>query len=156
MPDITTISAAVTTLKHAVDIAKLIKASDTSLEAAEVKLKMAELITALADLKMQLAEIQQITLDKDAEIKVLNESLAIKGETVFERPFYYLVKDDKKDGPFCATCKDVDDKFVRLQTEQNDYWICLSCKRGFKGPKYVRPPIPDSDDGGSSWVRGRR
>jgi hypothetical protein len=56
---ISDISAILTSVKTATDIAKLLKASDVSLEKAETKLKLADLIGALADVKMQLADVRE-------------------------------------------------------------------------------------------------
>ena len=70
-PDMASITAALGSIKAAVDLAKLIKDSGASLEQAEVKLKIAELISALADAKIELATIQGVLLEKDLKIDEL-------------------------------------------------------------------------------------
>jgi hypothetical protein len=76
--DIGAISAIISSIKTATDIAKLIKDSDISLEKAEFRLKPAELISALADAKIQVAEIQQALEEKDAKLRRLHEQIAVK------------------------------------------------------------------------------
>jgi len=57
MVDLTSISAAVGSLKTATDIARFIKESDFSLEKAELRMKLAELMIALADTKIEVANL---------------------------------------------------------------------------------------------------
>ena len=67
--DIAALSALLGSLKTATDIARFIKDSDLSLEKAETKLKLAELISALADAKIEAAKIQQLLLERAANIR---------------------------------------------------------------------------------------
>ncbi|GAA3988171.1 hypothetical protein GCM10022279_09100 [Comamonas faecalis] len=76
--DLTSISALLSSLKTATDIAKAIKESDVSLEKAESKLKLEELISALADAKIEVTEIRQALLDKDAELRALKNQLEVR------------------------------------------------------------------------------
>ena len=55
---ISAITATLTSLKTATDIAKLIRESDVSLEKAELKLKLAQLTDGLADARIQLSDIR--------------------------------------------------------------------------------------------------
>ncbi|MGC8492563.1 MAG: hypothetical protein ACP5SH_12585, partial [Syntrophobacteraceae bacterium] len=93
MPDIPTIVSALSSIKTAVDIAKLIKESSTSLEQAEVKLKLAELISALADAKIEIANVQETLLKKDQLIAELKESQDIREKLRWEMPYYWLESD---------------------------------------------------------------
>ena len=137
MLDLASINGILTGIKTATDIAKSLREIDISLEKAETKLKLAELIGALADAKMSIADIQLLLEEKDKEIFELKKNLEIKTNVVYEKPSYWLVNGDKKDGPFCQKCYDDNHKLVRLQGGKNDYWTCSVCKEKFKGVGYV-------------------
>jgi len=141
MADIATIAAALGSLKTATDIAKLIKDSGASLEQAEVKLQIAELISALAEAKIEIAGIQSELMEKDNIISSLNEQLSIKENVVWEKPYYWLVDQDDRDGPFCQRCYDVEQRLVRLQGSGKNGWSCRSCKSSYTDSSYVPPQI---------------
>lgn len=140
MADIATIAAALGSLKTATDIAKLIKESGTSLEQAEVKLQIAELISALAEAKTEIAGIQSELMKKNDIISYLNEQLTIKQKVVWDKPYYWLVDESDRDGPFCQRCYDVERRLVRLQGSGKNGWDCRSCKSSFTDADYV-PPV---------------
>lgn len=129
--DITSISAALGSIKTATDIAKLIKESDVSLEKAESKLKLADLISALADAKIQIADIQQVIIEKDAEIRTATEQLAVKEKLQWEQPYYWLIEGTRKEGPFCQHCYDKNKQLIRLQGNGEGYWECKACKSSY-------------------------
>lgn len=141
MADITTIGAALGAIKSATDIAKIIKDSGASLEQAEVRLKMAELISALADAKIELAEVQVALSDKDKEIDELKNQLAVRDSVVWEKPYYWVVKDGQKDGPFCQQCYDNQKKLIRLQGGGKNAWLCKTCKTSVTDANYVPPQM---------------
>ena len=128
--EIAAITAALSGIKSATDIAKLIKNSGVSLEAAEIKLKLADLIEALADAKIELANVKELVASKEDEIKALEARLSIQGKVVWEEPYYFLmVDDDGKDGPYCQKCYDSAKKLIRLQSPgRNGWWQCHECK----------------------------
>ncbi len=132
MPDIGTIAAALSSLKSATDIAKFISDSGVSLEKAEVKLKFAELVGALADAKIEIAEIQGLLIEKDEEIRALKAKVDLTGNLVFENRCYWKEEGEKRDGPFCQRCYDVESRLVRLQlgkrTRENGTFRWYSCK----------------------------
>ncbi|GEA09601.1 hypothetical protein KUL42_43620 [Alteromonas sp. KUL42] len=137
--DIHAISTALSSIKAATDIAKLIKDSNTSLEKAEIKLQIAELISSLADAQIEVAEVQNILLSKDKEINELRVKLEIKSKIVWEKPYYFLICDDEKDGPYCQHCYDTNSQLVRLQGGGKNEWFCHSCKGRFRDKNYVSP-----------------
>ncbi|MFA6500209.1 MAG: hypothetical protein WC256_07720 [Desulfurivibrionaceae bacterium] len=141
MTDISTIGAALGAIKSAADIAKLIKDSGASLEQAEVKLKIAELISSLADAKIELAEVQVQLSNKDKEIESLQERLSVKNTVVWEKPYYWVVKESEKDGPFCQQCYDNEQKLIRLQGGGTKAWVCKTCKATVTDSNFVRPRI---------------
>jgi len=89
MPDLATISAALSSLKTATDIAKFLRQSDLSLEKAELKLKFADLVSALADAKMELAEVQETLHEKDQRISELEQSFQLNATLVRHYDAYY-------------------------------------------------------------------
>lgn len=142
MPDLTSISAILGSIKTAADIAKLIKDSGTSLEEAEIKLKIAELIGALADAKIEVAGIQTEILKKDEVIKELNDKLNLKESVIWEKPYYWTGEGDKRDGPFCQRCYDDNQKLMRLQGGGTNFWRCSVCSSSYADNNYRRPTQP--------------
>ncbi len=138
MEPLTAITSVLSSLKIAADIVKLLKDSDLSLEKAELKLKLAELMGALADVKMQMADIKDLVGEKDEVIRELQEKRDIKSKLKWEPPYYWLIEDDTKEGPFCQACWDDKDKLVRLQA-RGSHWDCKSCKNTYRDSSY-RPP----------------
>lgn len=134
--DISSISTMLTSVKTAVEIAKLLKDSGLTLEKAEAKLKLAELIDALAEIKMQLADVRVLLLEKDEEISQLQEEMKIKGNMVFERPYYWLKTEKGKDGPFCQVCFEKDNRPIRLQNKGVGFWICEVCETTYVDSNY--------------------
>lgn len=130
------IQAALVSIKAAMEIAKLIKDSDISLEKAESKLKFADIISALADAKVQIAEVQQFLIDKDEELRALKGQLEIKEKLSWEKPCYWLIDGDKKEGPYCQKCYDKDHLLIRLQNREKGYWECMECKNSYYGDDF--------------------
>ncbi len=140
MADIATIGTALTSLKTAVDLAKAVRTSTSALEQAEVNLQLADLISALADARIEVSEIQGLLLEKEQLISQLQKELEYKGNTIYEKPYYWLDSGGCKDGPYCQRCKDVDDLLVRLQEAgSKGRWSCRSCNEIFLDSDYVAP-----------------
>ena len=137
--DINAISTALSSIKAATDIAKLIKDSSTTLEKAEIRLQIAELIGTLADAQIEIAEIQNILISKDKEILKLNEKLEIRLKIIWEKPYYFLLNGNEKDGPYCQHCYDTSAHLIRLQGGGRNQWFCHSCKGSFRDKNYVHP-----------------
>ena len=134
--DFSTISTMLSSIKTATDIAKFIKESDASLEKAEFKLKLAELVSALADTKIQASEIQELLIDKDTKIKELEDRLTIRDKLEWEQPYYWLLKGNQKEGPYCQHCYDSKAKLIRLQGNGEGYWECMACKNSYTDSTY--------------------
>lgn len=139
--DMTSIAAVLGSIKTATDIAKVIKESDVSLEKAESKLKLAELISALADAKIQIADIQQVLVEKDAELRVATEQLIVKEKIQWESPYYWLFDNAKKEGPFCQHCYDKNQALIRLQGNGEGYWECKVCKNSYTDSSWGSSPV---------------
>jgi|TARA_R110002033_G_scaffold10172_4_gene33306 DNA repair exonuclease SbcCD ATPase subunit len=139
MPDLTTISVALSSLKTSMDIAKALKNSTVSLSEAEQKLKVAELISSLADLKTELADVKINLIDKDDEIRKLNEKINEKESLSFDGQLYWKEGDKT---PFCPVCKEKDEKYHHLTYHegyqgtydydgQESYYSCKICGKVF-------------------------
>lgn len=146
--DIPSISAALSSIKTATDIAKLIKDSSVSLEKAEMNLKMADLISALADTKIQIADIKQLLLDRDETISAFENAAKLKANLQYDPPYYWQIDGDLKIGPYCQKCYDADDKLIRLQSglHTRGWWRCHSCDTTFYDKSYS-PSLPQTYSG---------
>ena len=129
--DIAALSSLLGSLKTATDIARFIKDSDLSLEKAETKLKLAELISALADAKIEVAEIQQLLLERDANIRQLESDAATKAALIWREPCYWLANPDGIDEPYCQRCYDDAGKLARLHFESPGRYQCRVCDKWF-------------------------
>lgn len=145
--DIASISAALAGIKSATEIAKIIKDSGASLEQAEVKLQLADLISALADAKIEIANIREAVSEKESQIKELNQKLELKENIVWQKPYYFVVQNDKKEGPYCQKCYDTKQLLIRLQGEDG-WWQCHECKNTVTDGNYDDSPVTFRLDNG--------
>lgn len=143
MVDLTTISTAISTVKSAYDLSKVISDSAGSLEEAEIKLKLAELMSALADTKSQISDIKTELISKNEKIQELENQIKIQNELEFEQPYYWKVTDGKQEGPYCQKCYDDNKKLIRLQDEKFGSWHCMVCSSYYRDKNYKEP---DEDD----------
>ena len=150
--DLTTISTALSTLKSAYDISKVIKDSAGTLEQAEIKLKLAELISALVDTKSQISDIKLELISKNEKISELENQIKIQNELEFEQPYYWKITDGKQEGPYCQKCYDDTKKLIRLQDEKNGTWKCLVCSSYFRDKNYKDESFDDEHNAYSSYV----
>ena len=152
MPDIATISAALTSLKAATDIAKFLRESDVSLEKADLKLKIADLVSALADTKIKLAEIQEGQIEKDKKIAELQEAFEIKDNLIRPQGYdaYYITdaEGNPVGVPYCLRCWENDHKKRQLVYAPNDIIkICTTCgqKYDHRNTRDYQPVIKKSN-----------
>jgi hypothetical protein len=134
MPDISSISIGIQSIKTAIDITKDLRNIDSSLKDAEVKLKLADLIEALSEAKIQLSDAKEENQELKIKIKSLENDLKCQEEVEFRDGFYYLKepKSAQAEGPFCYKCY-VDEKKLMLVNEMpfglNDFgkYHCPKC-----------------------------
>jgi hypothetical protein len=100
-----------------------------------------EAIEKLLDLRTMMADIRDENLALKETVKKLEASLEEKTKLVYEAPFYWMIEDGNKDGPFCQQCSDSSKITIRLQLEGNDYWTCRTCKQAYNGPDYQIPRL---------------
>ena len=130
MDGITAVGGVFTSIKTAIDIAKLIKEGGISLEKADVKLQFAELIGALADVKIELAEVQELLAKKDRRIADLEESLSIKEKVIKNFDAYYCLNEqgNPEGDPYCLHCWETEGKLRSLSHNSKQTTYCPACK----------------------------
>lgn len=138
--DLGSAPAIVTTIKTAIEIAKLLKNSDDSLEKVEAKQRLVEIISALVDAKSEIIDMQQLLIGKDGEVRALQEKLKIKAQLQWESPYYWRVDGNEKDGPYCQHCYDKNQELIRLQGNGEGHWRCTACKNEYTNSSY-KPAI---------------
>lgn len=116
MVDITVVGTALSSIKTAFEIAKLLREAGQTVEAAEWKLRLAELMESLADARMKIVEIQDVVQDRDQKIKELETALVKHGDLVRHRDAYYIKNDEgnPSGAPMCMKCWEVNHKLVSL------------------------------------------
>jgi ribosomal protein L37AE/L43A len=154
---IATVSTAYSAAKGIMDIGKGLLSAKID---AEVKDKFRELLDrvgtfqeALFFLREELLKLQQDKVDLKAQIDEFEAQLDLRSKVQYIKPSYWVADGDKKDGPFCQRCWDVNQKLVRLQGGNNDVWYCYECKVNFTGEGYKAPKISQPHSGGKhSWM----
>jgi hypothetical protein len=134
MADVTTIAAALASIKNATDIVRAIRDVDLSIEKAEAKLKIAALMESLAEAKIQIVEVQEIIREKDSKIAELERAFEIKSKLVRSGDAYYEVnEEDKPSGdPFCPNCWEVNHKAIHLNSRFPPIdKFCPACKTSY-------------------------
>ena len=129
--DISSVTAVLSSIKTATDIARLIKDSDLSLEKAETKLRLADLIGALADAKLEVVEVQQTLAEAEARVQELEAQFAVRAKVHWREPSDWLETETEPDGPFCQKCYDTERTLVRLQGDGDGWFECKSCKSSY-------------------------
>jgi hypothetical protein len=146
MPDLSTIGAALTSLKTATDIVKFLRESDLSLERAELKLKLADLLGSLADAKIELVEVQETLIEKDKRIAELEEAFQNRDSLVRRYDAYYAANENGEPTgvPYCLRCWENEHKKRQLVHESKNYRIrvCTSCGHQYEGrlAGEIQPP----------------
>ncbi|MBF7053092.1 hypothetical protein IOC61_07115 [Halomonas sp. KAO] len=138
MPDFGAISAGISSIKVAIDIAKDLKGATSAIKDAEVKLKIAELLEAMSEVKVQLVEAQDENLELKRTIKDLESALARQDEVVFRDGYYYLAEaqEGKPEGPFCSNCYSSSNRLSLLTEVTGTFrsfgkYKCPACEQRF-------------------------
>lgn len=84
----------------------------------------------ILEVQGKLLEMQKRIIELEEENKNLREQLKFKENLTYKSDVYWIINDDKKDGPFCTRCWDKDNKLMRLPTpDEREYTRCLECDR---------------------------
>ncbi|HEU4700685.1 MAG TPA: hypothetical protein VFS40_15985 [Gemmatimonadales bacterium] len=137
MPDIATISAALTSLKTATEIAKALRDLPTTLENAELKLRVADLTGALADLKLQLTEVREDIAARETRIAELEVAFERREDLVRHGDAYYRKGEggEAVGDAFCLRCWEVEHRQRPLVDHFADRSVrfCPACKAQYDG-----------------------
>lgn len=135
MPDIASITAAISGLKTATDLVRYLRDTEQAFKTADLKLRIADLVDALANAKLALTDIQELLTNKDAEIKRLTEALKLKDEVVRHGDAYYSKSEagSPVGAPFCSFCFESKHQLMHINQNPKDrsQSICPSCRSVF-------------------------
>jgi hypothetical protein len=131
MPDIPALVGAISGVKSAADIVKIIRESGLSLGKAEVKLKIADITEALADTKMRLVDVREELKKRAVRIAELELALEQKASVVRRFDAYYGIDDNGEPGgeAYCARCWTVEHHLFPLVQAAGDalVHVCPTC-----------------------------
>ena len=93
----------------------------------------------------KLLEQQKKISDLESENKELKEKLKITESLKYENNAYWVTQDDKKDGPFCSRCWDVEKNLVRIKqrVDSPSFHTCPECKTQVQTNPGFRPMFTD-------------
>jgi len=132
VPDIATVTTAISSVKAALEIAKLICDMDKSISDAEWKLKIADLMSNLAESQVSLYEIKLLLVEKDNEIRELNDLLRNKGKVAKDGDSYFEVDNSGNlvGSAYCMKCYETQNMLVHTAQVPIDRKIsmCPQCK----------------------------
>ena len=110
-------------------IFKTIKEGANAIREAK-NLELYERMLAVYGDVMELVEKNHELLEEN---RALKEQLKTKQQLDFDGKRYWTTDEDKKDGPFCSTCWDVDHKLVRMRSWRTEAghtdYTCDYCAR---------------------------
>jgi len=95
------------------------------------KLKDRELLEHVMNLQTKVMEYQDHIHRLEKENEDLKKQLTTHDSLIWENGVYFTMAGDKKDGPFCTRCWDVDKNLVRLRLYKDNSAVCLHCDKGF-------------------------
>ena len=128
MDPIRTFTSVVDLIKKARDVAK--------------RLKDVEVQEILLDAQERALSLQEELLTIRAENTALKEKLSAKHHVTFDGQVYWSGEPgNPANGPFCATCKDKDDKLVRMADRGNGYTCCVVCGTCVENKKLPYPGL---------------
>lgn len=143
MPDLASISGAVSALKTATEVAKVLRGLDSTVQTADLKLKIAELTDALANAKLAIVEVQEELGEKDREIQRLTDALRARGEVVRHQDAYYKRNSAgvATGDPYCSLCFELKHVLVHINQNPKDRMqsICPNCKNVFHWQRRQNP-----------------
>jgi hypothetical protein len=131
------ISAAFTSVKTALEIAKLIRDGSNSLERAELNLRLADLVSSLADAKIELTCLQDELSAKDARIAELQAAFERRDKVTRAGDAMYTVGagGGAIGEPYCIRCWEADQRLRPLVVsfKHGMQTHCHFCDRSFNG-----------------------
>ena len=102
----------------------------------------------IMELRSAALQIEEENFTLRTRVKELEAQLTVRDELQWEKPYYWMVNGDTKDGPYCQKCYDGDQKLIRLQGGNGGVWFCHTCKGRFYDASY-KPRVPTRSN--TSW-----
>lgn len=83
----------------------------------------------ILEARKQLLEMQEEINELRASNADLRDKLKKKGKLVKDSFVYFLIENDKKEGPFCTRCWEKDQNLITLQKNKVGHWnfMCPEC-----------------------------
>ncbi len=137
------IPGALSTIKAAIDAAKILRETDRAWDEVTFKLQIIELISAMSDAQTAISDLNVEVRNRDEKIHELQRKLDSVGSVVYRTPFYWRVaaEGQPEDGPFCQACLDSTRRLVRVQkTVTTHIWKCAVCRTEYRWRD--EPPEP--------------
>lgn len=80
---------------------------------------------------MELREIALVLREENIKLKERLQDIQARIEAEqsvqWDAPYYWIVRKEGRDGPFCQHCYDSNKKLIHLQTEVMGCWECHAC-----------------------------
>ncbi|MBI2098717.1 MAG: hypothetical protein HYT49_03680 [Candidatus Wildermuthbacteria bacterium] len=92
-------------------------------------------------LQQQVLDMQKKIDDLETEKKELGSKLQLQNSLVYENNAYWIKQENKKDGPFCSRCWDVEKNAVRIKQGVNNpsFHTCPECETQVQTDPGFRP-----------------
>lgn len=133
----TDISAILTSISTAIQIAKDLREADNAIERAELRLKLSEVVNGLADAKLAIAEMRDEIYSRELQINELQLALEFKAKLVRHGDAYYETgaQGQATGSPYCLRCFDNDHKCRQLTTKAGAIYfrVCTTCGTQYDG-----------------------
>jgi len=81
----------------------------------------------ITDLSYEVFELAQSNLKLKDQVAKLEASLSLRESLVPRNNFYWLIKGDGEDGPFCMRCYDKDGAPRRMISDHGRAFTCPAC-----------------------------
>lgn len=132
------ITAGLSSITAAINLAKEIRSIDVQVDQASLKLKIADLTVTLADAKVAMTELSSTIQAKNAEIAELQKKIQFRStKLIDEGQFRYFADGDGKPKgyPLCPKCENRGDYLAIVQNRSMGVghitYFCPSCKSNF-------------------------
>jgi len=138
VPDISTITAGLNAIKHAIDLTKYLRNISKAIDRAELELKIAELAEALLEARRKLLDVQEETLKLRGVINDMTQIQDFRKKVRIRNGVYYFKErvEGRGVGPYCPRCFDVDKTLVLLSelappSRAKGTHQCPNCKSAY-------------------------
>lgn len=90
-----------------------------------------DLYQQVLEMQAKMNEMQENSHKLKKENRKLKEQADLKKKLKFEENALWMVEGAEKEGPFCSSCMDTDNKLIRMyKSNQEGRFHCPNCKIG--------------------------